>query len=180
MRVTVVVVALAAACTQPGAASSRVNTLCDLFESSDYVGRFELVSKQNTRDEYGQTPTTLRIIAPIASRAPDERSDREVATAPIQSLRMASVGSEVSASLSLADEAPGVGSQVIVFLTYSSLFARWSDFNGQGVFFDRDGGWANGFFYAQTPVPEVELLAMAARDGGCERGRTSERPDGGP
>lgn len=150
-RVTVAVIALAAACNQPGGASKRQNTVCELFESSDSVGRFELVSKQNTVDQYGLTPTTLRMIAPIASR-------------PVQTVETPSTGSEVAARLALPEGAPGAGSQVIVFLTWSPVFSTWADFNGQGVFFEKDGGWVNGLLYAQAPVSEAELL-----DGGCQR-----------
>lgn len=150
-RCVTVVIALAAACNQPGGASKRQNTVCELFESSDSVGRFELVSKQNTVDQYGLTPTTLRMIAPIASR-------------PVQTVETPSTGSEVAARLALPEGAPGAGSQVIVFLTWSPVFSTWADFNGQGVFFEKDGGWVNGLLYAQAPVSEAELL-----DGGCQR-----------
>lgn len=158
---------LAAACTQPGAASSRQNTVCELFESSDSVGRFELVSRQNMVDQFGLTPTTLRMIAPIASR-------------PVHEVETLSAGTQVAARLALPDGVRGAGSQVIVFLTWSPAFSTWADFNGQGVFFEKNGGWANGLLYAEAPVSEAELLAGAVRDGGCERGRPGERTDGGP
>lgn len=172
-----------------GSGLLRQNSLCELAQSSDYVGRFEIVSIQNTRDQYGLTPTTLRVIAPIATRSPNDRSE-----AAIQSLRTASAGSEVAVKLTLPEEAAlRAGSKVIVFLTWSSDFSTWADFNAQGVFFEHDGGWANRLRFAASPVSDAELVSEAARgsslpqDARCESGPIAQpldagnsRPDGGP
>lgn len=174
----------------PPSGSTIRNSLCELGQSSDYVGRFEIVSLQSTLDQYGLTPTTLRVIAPIASRSPNDRTDR-AGDAPIQNLRTANPGSEVAVRLALPEEAMlRTGSKVIVFLTWSSTFSTWADFNAQGVFFEQDGGWANRH---RAAFSDAELVTEAVRgsslpkDARCESGPIAlpldggaERPDGGP
>lgn len=148
---------------------------CELGRYSDYVGRFEVVALKAGTDEFGLTPCTLRLSQVLVARpANDSRSF--AGDSPVEALRGAKAGAEISAKLALpADAKIAVGARLVGFLTYSSAFSTWADYNSQGVFVENSGKWSNGLGYAgSAAISEMELLAEATR------GSTLSRAGGSP
>lgn len=160
----------ACSCTGvPTAAPSRIPLgVCQLAQSSDFIGRFEIVRAADSLTSFGLRTTRLRLAEPVLASPPND-SRVHAASSPVAVVRAAQVGHELDADLELDTRVTPVGSVVTVFLVWSSRYSVWADFNGQGVFAEGPDGLSNNTVYTR-PVPRTQFLKIV--DEGSRLSRT--------
>lgn len=130
---------------------------------ADYIGLFEIVALRPGVDQYGLTQADLRVVSPIV-RVPPNDSRSLARDNPVQLMRSAQSGSEVTVKITIPEDSGlTAGSKVVLFLTYAFDFGTWADVNGQGVFFQREMGWANRLRYAARVLTNDQLTKESVR-----------------
>ncbi len=153
----------------PTSAPSRIPLgVCQLAQSSDFIGRFEIVRAADSLTSFGLRTTRLRLVEAVLASPPNDTS-MHAASSPVAVLRAAQAGYEFDADLELDTRVTPVGSVVTVFLVWSSRYSVWADFNGQGVFAEGPDGLSNNTVYTR-PVPRAQYLKIV--DEGSRLSRT--------